>query len=216
MKMPETNDSLIEALAANLRPVRPLRLREGMVLVTVTVAITGGFVALALGFREDVLTGQFHALWLLANGLFLLLGLAAASTAVLMANPQVGQDIQGWKWAAATAALLPTTALVLLAARTITPPVEWMSPTDRHCLGMGLGLGLLTAAVLTWWLRRGAPASPNRAGLLVGIASGSIGILAFAFSCPSDDLYHVGIWHSAPILVGAVLARLFIPRLVRW
>ena len=216
MKMPETNDSLIEALAANLRPVRPLRLREGMVLVTVAVAITGAFVALDLGFRADVLAGQFHALWLLANGLFLMLGLAAASTAVLMASPQVGQDLQGWKWAAATAALLPATALVLLAARTISPPVEWMSPTDRHCLTMGLGLGLLTAAILTWWLRRGAPASPNRAGLLVGIASGSIGILAFAFSCPSDDLYHVGIWHSAPILVGGLLGRLIVPRFVRW
>lgn len=216
MKMPETNDSLIEALAANLRPVRPLRLREGMVLVTVAVAITGAFVALDLGFRADVLAGQFHALWLLANGLFLMLGLAAASTAVLMASPQVGQDLQGWKWAAATAALLPATALVLLAARTISPPVEWMSPTDRHCLTMGLGLGLLTAAMLTWWLRRGAPASPNRAGLLVGIASGSIGILAFAFSCPSDDLYHVGIWHSAPILVGGLLGRLIVPRFVRW
>lgn len=216
MKMPETNDSLIEALAANLRPVRPLRLREGMVLVTVAVAITGAFVALDLGFRADVLAGQFHALWLLANGLFLMLGLAAASTAVLMASPQVGQDLQGWKWAAATAALLPATALVLLAARTISPPVEWMSPTDRHCLTMGLGLGLLTAAILTWWLRRGAPASPNRAGLLVGIAAGSIGILAFAFSCPSDDLYHVGIWHSAPILVGGLLGRLIVPRFVRW
>ena len=216
MKMPETNDSLIDALAANLRPVRPLRLSEGMVLVTVAGAITVAFVALVMGLRPDLLAGQFHALWLLANGLFLLLGLAAASTAVLMASPQVGQELQGWKWAAATAALLPATALVLLAARTISPPVEWMSPTDRHCLTMGLGLGLLTAAMLTWWLRRGAPASPNRAGLLVGIASGSIGILAFAFSCPSDDLYHVGIWHSAPVVVGGLLGRLIIPRFVRW
>ena len=214
--MPKSNDTLIDTLAADLRPVRPMRFAEGMVLVGSAGAITVLIVALWLGWRADVIAGDFHALWLLANGLFLMLALAAASAAVTMASPQVGPDHHGWKWAVAMAALLPVTVLVLLAARSIPFPAEWISPTDRHCLTMGLGLGLLTAAALTWWLRRGAPASPNRAGLLVGIASGSVGILAFAFSCPSDDLYHVGIWHSAPVIVGALLGRLVVPPLVRW
>lgn len=214
--MPQSNDTLIDALAADLRSVRPLRLAEGLALVGFAGAITLGFVAIALGWRADVLAGQFHPLWLLANGLFLILGLAAASTAVAMASPHVGQHLQGWKWAAATAALLPATALVLMAVRSTPLPLDWISPTDRHCLTMGLGLGLLTAFALTFWLRRGAPASPNRAGVLVGIASGSIGILAFAFNCPSEDLYHVGIWHSAPVFLGALLGRLIVPRLVRW
>lgn len=214
--MPQTNDTLLDALAADLRPVRPMRFAEGMALVGAAGAVTMFMVAGGLGWRADIVAGQFHALWLFANGLFLVLGLATASTVVAMASPHVGQSLHGWKWAAATAVLLPATALILLAARTTPAPAEWISPTDRHCLAMGLGLGLLTATALTWWLRRGAPVSPARAGLLVGIASGSIGTLAFGFSCPSDGLYHVGIWHSAPIFVGALLGRLIIPRLVRW
>jgi len=214
--MPHTNDTMVDALAADLRPVRPMRFAEGMALVGAAGAVTMLMVAGTLGWRSDVVAGQFHAVWLFANGLFLVLGLASASTVVAMASPRVGQGLHGWKWAAAAAVLLPATALILLAARTISAPAEWISPIDRYCLAMGLGLGLLTATALTWWLRRGAPASPNRAGLLVGIASGSIGTLALGFSCSFDGLYHVGVWHSAPILVGALLGRLIIPRLVRW
>ena len=214
--MPQNIDTLLDGLVADLRPVRPMRFRNGIALFGLAAAATLAFTGLALGWRDDVLAGQFHVLWLLANGLFLILGLAAATTVVSMASPHVGQNQQSWKWAAVTAALLPLTAIILISSRTLPLPTEWISPHDRDCLGMGLGLGVLTAAVLTLWLRRGAPASPDRAGLLIGVASGSIGILAFAFSCPSDDLYHIGIWHSAPVLVGALLGRLLIPRLIRW
>lgn len=88
---------------------------------------------------------------------------------------------------------MPATALVLLAARSTPVPPEWIWPTDRHCLAMGLGLGLLIAAALTRWLRRGAPVASNRAAVLLSIASVSIGILPFAFQRPSDDLYHMSI-----------------------
>jgi hypothetical protein len=216
MTMPHHDTDPLAALVADLRPVRPMRFAEGMVLVTAAGAATLGFVALILGWRADVLAGQFRALWLLANGLFLVLAIAAGSAAVAMASPQVGQSRNSWKWAGTTAALLPLTAVILLASRAQALPPEWMSATDRHCLTMGLGLGMLTAAVLTTWLRRGAPASPNRAGLLVGMASGSVGILAFAFNCPSDSLYHIGIWHSATIAAGAILGRLVVPTLIRW
>ena len=214
--MSHNNHDPLKLLVADLRPVQPMHFHRGMALYAVAAAVTLAAAGSALGWRADIMSAQFHALWLLANGLFLLLAVAAASGAVAMASPQVGQNVQGWKWAAATAALLPLTVLVLLAADTLDVPAQWASTTDFHCLEMGVGLGVLVAVALTFWLRRGAPASPNRAGLLVGIASGSTGILIFAFSCPSDSLYHIGLWHTASVGVGAVLGRLLIPRLVRW
>ena len=216
MTMSRNIDTLLDGLVADLHPVRPLRFRTGIALFCISGAATLACTGLTLGWRADVLSGQFHVLWLLANGLFAMLGLAAASTVVSMASPHVGQNQQGWKWAAVSAALLPLSAIILISSQTLPLPSEWISPNDRHCLGFGLGLGALTAAVLIVWLRRGAPASPDRAGLLIGIAAGSTGILAFAFSCPSDDLYHIGIWHSAPVFAGALLGRLLIPRLIRW
>jgi hypothetical protein len=95
-----------------------------------------------------------------------------------------------------------------------------MSATEAEhgldCLMMGSGLGLLIAAVLVWWLRRGAPTSPERAGLLTGIAAGSFGIFAFSFHCPYNDIVHIGLWHGLAVVVSAALGRLIVPRLIQW
>ena len=84
------------------------------------------------------------------------------------------------------------------------------------CLIDGSALGLLTFAVLVWWLRRGAPTSPERAGLLTGIAAGSFGIFAFSFHCVYSDIVHIGLWHSAVVVMSAGLGRIAVPRLIRW
>ena len=83
-------------------------------------------------------------------------------------------------------------------------------------LAMGLLAGLASAAVLVAWLRRGAPTSPERAGWITGIAAGSLGMFAFSLYCPDDSIYHIGLWHSASVIVAALLGRLIVPRLIRW
>ena len=95
-------------------------------------------------------------------------------------------------------------------------PATLITSHELKCVAMGLALSLLTATALIWWLRRGAPTATERAGLLVGLSSGSVGIFAFAIHCPFDSFYHVGLWHVMPVAIGAVLGRLFVPQLVRW
>ncbi len=214
--MPQDNDALIEELVAALHPVRPMRFTWGLTLVVAAAFATLVLVAATLGVRADLLAGHFQPLWLFANGLFLLLGLAAAATVVTMARPQVGQPLEGWKWVAAATFLLPLTTVILLASRNLPVPRQWVSASDFDCVALGLGLGLFTAVALIAWLRRGAPVSTARAGMLIGVASGSIGILAFALKCPSDSLYHVGIWHSSSVVIGGVLGRIAIPKVVAW
>ena len=81
---------------------------------------------------------------------------------------------------------------------------------------MGCTLGLATASVLILWLRKGAPTSPERAGLLTGIAAGSSGIFAFALHCPHNDIAHIGIWHGLVVIISAMAGRAVVPRLIRW
>ncbi len=177
---------------------------------------TAAAAILSYGLRTDLAAGRFEPMFLIANGLFLLLGLAAASSVVAMASPQVGNQHGGWKWAAAMAGLLPASAIVILLSRPIGLGTAIFHPSDLVCIANGIALGLLTAVPLTWWLRRGAPTSPERAGLLVGLASGSIGIFAFGFHCPIDALTHAGLAHAVPVVGSALLGRLIIPPLVRW
>ena len=187
----------IGALVDDLRPSPGFRPALGLALTAGAALVTIALVAATVGIRSDALAGRFEPLLLIANGLFLLLGAAAGSAAVAMASPQVGRHDDGWRWGAATVALLPLTVLVLVVTGNEPAPGPWMDAIDGGCLLGGVASGAGVALALTAWLRRGAPASPQRAGLLVGIAAGSFGILATALHCPSTSLYHVGVWHAA-------------------
>ena len=209
-------NNLIASLVDDLRPVRAMRMVDGLALVASAGAITVVLTILLLGLRPDVADGQFQPLFLFANGLFLIVGLATALAAVGMGMPRVGHSSQGWKWVLAMGSLLPATAVIMLASRTEPMPLALVTSHEVKCVAMGLALSLLTATALTGWLRRGAPTSAERAGWLVGLASGSTGIFAFAFHCPFDSFYHVGLWHVLPVAIGAVLGRLIVPRLIRW
>jgi hypothetical protein len=204
--MSRDTNMLIAELVEGLEPVRPLRFSSGLGFALAGLGVTMTTVALLFGIRPDVMTGRFDPVFLLATGLFFLLGLASSVTVVMMSRPRVGSDHGGWVWAVAMAMLLPITAAIIGFGR----------GQGLDCLMAGSALGLVTFAVLVWWLRRGAPTSPERSGLLAGIAAGSFGIFAFSFHCAYSDIVHIGLWHSAVVVVSAVIGRTVVPRLIRW
>ena len=81
---------------------------------------------------------------------------------------------------------------------------------------MGIALGSIVGLSLTFWLQKGAATSPERAGLLTGLAAGSSGIFAFALHCPHNDIAHIGLWHGLAVAVSAAIGRLIVPRAIRW
>lgn len=209
-------DLLIEQLAGDLRPVRPLRIAYGLVFVAAGCVATLALIALILGLRADVVAGRVGPMFIMASGLFLLLGLAAASAVVLMASPYVGNRPDGWRWALATTCLLPLAALATAAIQGDAGGDVIHPADDLSCIFYGTLSGSLIAVALTAWLRRGAPTRPGLAGFLTGMASGAIGVFAYGFHCPIDGIHHLGIAHAVPIGLGALAGWAVIPRLVRW
>ncbi|MCB2059195.1 MAG: DUF1109 domain-containing protein [Novosphingobium sp.] len=209
-------ENLISGLVDELQPVRPLRFWRGLGLALAAMALTVIMVVTLGGVRPDLAAGRPDAMFLIASGLFLLLGLAAAVTVVVMGSPRVGNSHDGWRWAAAMAGLLPLAALLLALGDF---HAAWIASEPEHgllCTVYSLGLGLLTGAMLVLWLRRGAPTSPGYAGLLTGIAAGCAGVFAFSFACPFDSIMHIGLWHGLAVAVSAFAGWLIVPRLVRW
>lgn len=214
--MNHAQQDLIDGLVDDLTPVRPLRFGSGLATALVVLAATAGLVVVAMGVRPDVIAGHPAPLFLVASGLFLLLGLAATVSVTVMATPRVGTHHEGWRWAAAMAGLLPGAALVLGLRDPAAAWSESMPAGGVMCLGYALALALLTAGALTLWLRRGAPTAPDKAGLLTGIASGCAGVFAFSLACPADSIMHIGLWHGGAVMVSALLGWLAVPRLIRW
>lgn len=169
-----------------------------------------------MGMRNDLTDGKVDPMFLLPAGLFLLMACAASWTVVHMSRPQVGNHQTGWQWASAMVALLPLSAFSVLLVRRWSGGTPHVDTFGLTCLWNGMALGLLVAISLVLLLRRGAPTSPARAGLVTGIAAGSAGAFAVALHCPINDIVHIGIWHAATVLVGGLAGRLIVPRLIGW
>jgi hypothetical protein len=214
--MSEVSNRLIAELVVDLRPVTPLSFARGMVVAIVGVALSLFAVGVVSGFRSDLFTGPLDPIFLIATGSFLMLGIASSVAVVGISRPHVGNEHGGWVWAAAMVALLPFTALVVSLFRPATAFGGGFLEHGVDCLAAGCALGLFTATGLTLWLRQGAPTSPSMAGLLAGIAAGSIGVFSVSLYCAFDDIVHIGLWHSAAIIVSGLVGRLVIPRLIQW
>ena len=207
-------DALIAGLVGELSPKAPLRLRHGAAVFAGAALLAMLTAALGLGVRGDVAAGDLTPVFLVANGLFLILAIAAAASAISMARPQVGSRRGGWIWAAATTAVLPTSAVLM---QVFDPSsLKQSSPDGVTCLLASVSLGLFAILGLTLWLRRGAPTSPRRVGMIAGIAGGAVGAFSFAFHCPCDDLFHVGIWHASAAVAGGLIGWIAVPRFLRW
>jgi len=206
---------LIAELAADLEPVRQLKVVHGVVLVTLAAAATVLAVELVDGLWRGMLAGRAAPFFFITNGMLALLGAAATMAVIRMGSPHVGNTHDGARWSFAMLGLLPITAgLILLSQGSLAEVLH--DKFGVECFVSGTAFGLISGGALTMWLRRGAPVSTESAGWYTGIAAGAIGALAFGLSCPIDSVGHLGFWHLAPVALSAVIGRLVIPSLVRW
>jgi hypothetical protein len=216
MTMPQSSDALIAQLVDGLEPVRPLRFGEGIALALGAAAVSAGAMVGLFGLRAEWLAGLLDPMQLVATGLFLGLALAATVTVVVMSRPQVGSDHSGWRWAAAMAGLLPLAAIIVAMGRgtqTLSPEIMLHG---AQCMAQGAIASLLVFAVLVLWLRRGAPTSPARAGMVAGVAAGAFGVFAASLQCADNDIVHIGLWHGAAVAAMGLVGRVLVPRLIRW
>jgi hypothetical protein len=205
----------IAALVEDLEPVSAFRISRGIGMVGALMLASLAFIGLAKGVRADVLAGHPNPMFLLRGGLLLLLGLGCGWAVLHMASPAVGKQGHSWKMALAAAGLLPLAAMVVA----FTGQGAMAMANARYGLDcmMFSALGALaTALPMVWWLRKGAPTSPERAGWLTGIASGGLGAFAYGLHCPFNDVVYIGLWYSLAVGSCAVVGRLVVPKLIRW
>jgi hypothetical protein len=210
------SDNLIADLVGQLEPVRPLGFARGLAYALAAAALSVVAIVGLFGLRPDLAVGRFDPMHIVSSGLFLMLGIAASATVVMMSRPRVGIAHDGWTWVAATTALLPVAGVAVAISRSADVFSAQSVGHGIECFATGGAGAVLVFAALTAWLRKGAPTSPDLAGLLTGIAAGSFGIFAFGLHCADNDIVHIGLWHSAVVLVMAGLGRALVPALVRW
>ncbi len=206
----------IEALIADLQPVRPVRSRDGIGLLLVAAVLVSGVAAWRYGLRPDIVAGAPNPMVVLRLGTLALLGLATGLAAIASVRPAVGTLRTGWQWALAAALLFPLAALVAMAWNGATAPVALAADYGETCLRISLASAMFVGGALTVWLRQGASVRPRLTGWLTGLAAGSFGTFAYALHCPMIDIVYIGVWYSAAIAVAALAGRLIVSPLLRW
>jgi hypothetical protein len=214
--MSSKTNSLIDSLVDDLQPVSPMKPRSGLLRTGVAVLVTLLVVAMLTEVRADLRAGHFDPVYLLSSGALLILFYAAAYGAIQLSQPFVGNHQTGWRWASAMSALLPASAVLTLVVSWAQRGALPIDSSGWKCVVAGFASGLLVSIILTLWLRRGAPTSPERAGLLIGIAAGAVGIFAYGLHCPYNDIVHIGIWHGLAVAASALAGRLVVSRLISW
>jgi hypothetical protein len=205
----------LDAMVAELEPVKPLRISRGIWSVLAIVGAAAALIVLSKGMRADVMLGDPDPMFLLRAGLLLLLGGGCGWAVLGMASPSVGKQGQSWKMAIAAAALVPLAALVVAMTGRVDVAMANMRFGLDCMIFSGLS-GLATAVPMVLWLRRGAPTSPERAGWLTGVAAGGLGAFAYGLHCPFNDVVYIGVWYSLAVGICAVFGRLVVPKLIRW
>jgi hypothetical protein len=212
--MPDTDD-LIDQLTDELAPTRSVSPTLGRVVLAIVALVTLSVVVRMFGMRPDFAAGNPHPVPLIGALVVLSAGIAIAAALTAMARPAVGAVRTAWPWAIGALAVLPAAALVTA----VGSPDQRAAMTPHagaFCFVSGSIASIASIVLLTLWLRRGAPTSPERASWLIGIASGAVGAFAIAFICPADAVTHIGTWHMGIIAVAAIASRLILPRFLKW
>ncbi|WP_260482136.1 DUF1109 domain-containing protein [Sphingomicrobium flavum] len=207
------SDFLIDSLADSAEPVRPMSVGQSRLMLGGAALFTVVAVLVLFGPRVDLAQGTASPVILMIAGLFALAAVASGWAATRLAQPAVGGSQHGALWTVGAIALLPAISLIEFLLGNLAPA----EPEGViNCLTYGTLSSLVTLAVLTWRLKKGAPVLPERAGLYAGLAAGAVGAFAITLECNFDGLAHMTLGHVGVVATMAMIGRFGISRLIRW
>ena len=205
----DSNERLVQALSADLTPVR--RLAPPGLRILLWLAIIGA-VALALAIVSDV-GAMIHRLmaapdiWLAAMGSALTVVLAAAAAF------QLGLPDRKAAWA-----LLPLPAVLLWIGASgmgclrawAVPEAYPMPPAQtEHCLMFIVGVSLPLSLLLIVMLRRGFSLRPNLTAIIGGLACASAAAALLNFIHPYDAAATDLAVHALAVLIVILANTIF-------
>lgn len=214
-------DPLIDRLVADLESVRPRHWRgEAALLIGLGLVETLLFIAIR-GVRPDLgeaMAGM--AFWWKSMGLALVAALATAAALISLDPATTTPRRLGGLLRAVGVAVPVLLALGWLidagtaGAAALVARLDWRDGLD--CLVNIVLLSLPPVLALGVLGQRGAPAQPERTAIAAGLAAAGFGAFVFAFHCDHDDPLYIAAWYGGAVLGVAGLARLMLPRLLRW
>lgn len=194
---------IIDSLVAELAPVRRLRGADVRATLWISFAcVCVGLVCCGVGARPDLSDKLRDAEYLAqAAALLAMLGFAARQ-AFRSSIPGIAVSL-----VQQTAPAIASAAWVAFVLRGSPSASELSSSwaAGLPCVVRIVGLALVPAITIFAMLRRAAPISCRRTGLLAATSAAALGAVGTQLICAKDGSLHVLLWHAGPIGLAAGL-----------
>jgi hypothetical protein len=200
--MSRHTEQIVQQLATQLRPVRPLHRPYFRTVVWLAISVT--YVAAAILLVSLVRAPASRGIGTSLSGVEIAATLATGAAAAAAAFMTVVPGRSRW-WA-----LLPVLPLFLWLG-TLAPACmdefnvsgfgAFFAPHSHWCIPFMVLFGIGPALAITVMLRRGAPLTPHLTAALGGLAAAGIGNAGVRFIHPEDVSVMLLVWH-----VGGVMA----------
>jgi hypothetical protein len=201
----DTN-ALIESLAGDAKPVRPLS--RPLVRATIWIALAAPYVALVVAVmpqRPDFGLKLTDARFLVEQAAALATAITAAVAAFAMVAPGQGRKAIG----------LPVVPLaVWIGSLGVGCVQDWIHvgsagllfELDLQCLPKIVLIGAVPAITMAVMLRRGAPLRPWMSATLGGLAAAALGDFGLRIFHPEDASLMVLVWQLGAVLLLVALS----------
>lgn len=206
-------EELMDDLAKDLEPVDVLRhpLNRALNYMSIALIYVGG-IALFLGFRPDMEAVLQEQNFLFEMILMSALFVSAAFAAAWLCVP----DVRGQKWIIAIPLTLffvfvTWTGLQYYLNEVTIPHIHW-----HHC-AMDAGMvATIPVAAIVFMSMRGATTHPVLSSFMGILSMSALGYISLRFTCMSDELGHIAVYHILPFVVGGSILGYIAQRLYRW
>jgi hypothetical protein len=207
-------DSLVESLAADVKPVKRLLSPLQLTLLWSAAAIIYLVVTLLLtGFRADIAQSLRNVWFNMELLALLLLFVSATLSAAVLAFPDLYQR-RALAWAPVVTLLL-FIAVMVGAWLADSPP----SPKPVHSIECTASI-TLTALLPALWtflsLRRYASTHSQWAGSVALLSAFSVGAIWLRLHEETDSIAHEVVWHYLPMLAIGLIGFWLGKRLLKW
>jgi hypothetical protein len=196
---------LVDRLAANLKPVRPLLpvRRRLMLWLAIELAI----------LTQTLIATSNRSMPRLENPLFTLEIAFFAIAAVIVAMLALRAAIPGRKsapWQSVLAIVLAVTGTAMLFIVPMRTDLSLGEFTDigRGCAWSTCAKAAVPWIALWWAVKRGAPGNGGVAGAMVGAAAMLFSFAIMRLDCALDEPLHLVTWHLGPVVVVTLISAL--------
>lgn len=194
---------LVDRLAADLKPVRPLwpvRRRLTLWLAIEIAILTQTLIETSNQWRLKL----EHPIYALDIAFFAVAAVIIAAMALRAAVP--GRESSRWQIGLAMALAVIGTAMLFATPMRTNLSLSDFASIGSHCAWATCVKALLPWIALWWAVRRGAPGNGAGAGAMVGAAAMLFSFAIMRLDCPLDEPLHLVTWHLGPVLIVTILS----------